>query len=53
MGFSLQMFMDELMAIRHSGDLYNTQELLELYEDTIYKARKYAEECGQINKIGE
>lgn len=52
MGFSLQVFMDSLMSIRNSHDLYDTSELLELYEETIYEAYKYAVRCEQIKKAG-
>jgi hypothetical protein len=51
MGFSLQRFMDDLMLIRNSGDLYNTQELFEMYEEVIYEARRYASECGHIREV--
>lgn len=52
MGFSLQMFFDELEEILDNDDLDEIDKLFSI-NNCIECSRKYATECGQLSSKGE
>ena len=52
MGFSLQMFMEDLMQATTQKGIC-PEDRLELLAELVLAGNIYAAECGQINKIGE